>query len=329
MPTKSKRSRKPSKRSSSRRAPKVGEQHQLNLEPESPTILDIESEQRVRWGFHMGVCCLVGTGLLALGRVTWREAFDENPKFALKEVVVHTKGDLTPQRIVKAAGLTDGQNVLNVDLQGVRDRISRLPEVRSASLARDFDGKLMIEVEQREPVAWIECASQKLVPMKEGTGCLVDRRGVALPCEVLRDAYRALPVIHVETLDKVLPGETVDSADMRAALKLLGLMSKQSVQRAETIKITRIDMPNSFTLMTKFADGAEVSFGPDGLAQQLVRYMRIREEEEKRGWQIATMNLLAEDNIPVTFKNVASVPSDAPRRLAGGRAGDRTVAKRN
>lgn len=277
----------------------------------------------------MGVCCLVGTGLLALGRVTWREAFDKNPKFALKEVVVHTKGDLTPQKIVRAAGLTDGQNVLSVDLQGVKERISRLPEVRSASLTRGFDGKLTIEVEQREPVAWIECDRQKLVPMKEGTGCLVDRRGVALPCEVLRDTYRGLPAIHVETLDKVVPGQAVDSAEMRAALKLLALMSKQRADKAETTTITRIDIPNSFSLMTKFADGAEVAFGPDGLAQQLSRYARIRKEEEKRGWQIATMNLLAEDNIPVTFKNVASVPSDAPRRLTGGRAGDRTVAKRN
>lgn len=287
----------------------------------------IQSEERVRWGFHMGVCVLVVFSLVALLRATVREALDKNPRFSLKEVVVHTKGALTPQRIVRESGLTDGQNLMAIDLREVRDRIEKLPQVKSAGILRGFDGKLTIDVEQRQPVAWLESKRLKLSPVQTEGGCLVDRYGVVVPCDVLIKDYLTLPVIRDEGVEKVTPGAALKSAQVNAALRLIAEMKKREGGKKD--KILRIEVQKTFALLAKFADGAEVTFGIDGVREQIARYSRIRQEEGSRGWQIGTMNLLVEDNIPVTFKNVASVPADGGTRSSTTHGRDRSVARRN
>ena len=287
----------------------MAEQHRLDLEPESPVTREIRSQERVRWGFHVAVCVLVVVALFALGRATVREAFEKNPRFSLKEVVVSTEGVLTPQKIVKTAGLTDGQNLLSINLREMRERIEQLPQVRSGAIERDYEGKLKIAVEQRRPVAWLESKKLKLQPMKNDGGMLVDKDGVAVPCEVLLKQHLGLPVIRIERVEGITPGKAVDSPQLKAALKLIGEMKHRSSGPKEQVE--RVEILNEYALQTRFADGVDVTFGMDGLHEQLLRYARIRHEAQARRWQIATLNLLVEDNIPVTFKNVAAATEDA------------------
>lgn len=327
MPRKPKRFREDSNRSSSNRATKGGEQHRLDLEPESPATREIRSQERVRWGFHVAVCVLVLFGLIALGRATVREAFEKNPRFSLREVVVNTRGSLTPQKIVKTAGLTDGQNLLAINLREIRQRIEQLPEVRAGTIERDYGGKLTIAVEQRRPVAWLESEKLKLQPMRSGGGMLLDKDGVAIPCDVLVKEHVGLPVIRNEEIGVVVPGGKIESPQLAAALKLIAEMKCRSTGPKQQIR--RIEVLNAYALQTRFEDGVDVTFGMDGLDEQLTRYRRIRSEAQKRGWQIATLNLLAEENIPVTFKNVAVVTDATPADKNQGRAAIRGNSGRN
>lgn len=327
MPRKPKHSRKDSNRSSSIRATKGGEQHRLDLEPESPATRQIRSQERVRWGFHVAICVLVLFGLIALGRATVREAFEKNPRFSLREVVVNTRGPLTPQKIVKTAGLTDGQNLLSINLREVRERIEELPEVRSGAIQRDYEGKLTIAVEQRHPVAWLECQKLKLQPMKNDGGMLVDNECVAVPCDVLVKEHIGLPVIRIEGLDSMTPGLKIESPQVTSALRLIAEMKRRSTGPKQQIR--RIDILSPYALQTKFEDGVSVTFGMDGLEDQLVRYRRIRSEATDRGWQIATLNLLVADNIPVTFKNGAALTDATPAEKTHARAGVRGSSRRN
>lgn len=327
MPRESKRSRKDSNRSSRKRAAKDAEQHRLDLEPESPVTREIRSQERVRWGFHLAVCLLVIVGLFALGRATVREAFEKNPRFSLKEVVVNTSGALTPQKIVKTAGLTDGQNLLSINLREVRERIEQLPQVRSGAIERDYGGKLTIAVEQRRPVAWLQNDKLKLQPMRSTGGALVDKDGVAIPCDVLVKDHMGLPVIRIETIDAVKPGEKIQSPQLDAALRLIAEMKRRSTGPKQ--QIARIEITNPYALQTRFADGVEVTFGMDGLVEQIARYTRIRKEAQERKWEIATLNLLVEDNIPITFKNVAAVTDEAPEDSPPDRSASRSSTRRN
>lgn len=330
MPRKPKRSFKSSKRASLRGSKNAdAQQHWLNLEPESPVTREIESVKRVRWGFHIAAGLLVFLGLLALVRAAVKEAFEKDPRFVLKEVVVDTKGVLTEQKIVRVSGLVEGQNLMAVDLRDVMQRIEKLPQVHSARIERDFDGKLIIEVEQRQPVAWLESRKLKLAPRQTANSFLIDRFGVPVPCDVLLKEHLTLPVIRDEGLDTVSQGVAIRSVQMAAALKMVAELGRRVTEGKDGDRLVSVEVKSPFAMTACFSDGAEVIFGVDGIREQLARYARIRGEEKARGWQIATLNLLVEDNIPVTFRNVASVPADGGRRNTTPRARDRSVARRN
>lgn len=301
------------------------EQHRIDFEPESPKVRELRAKARVRWGFHAAVFVLVLTGLLALGRATMREALVRNPRFSLRQVLVNTEGALTAQKIVRQTGLTEGQNLLTINLREVRARIEQLPQVRQATIARDYDGKLVIDVQQRQPVAWIECHKQRMIPAKNGCAWLTDAEGAAIPCEVIAAEYRKLPVIHMEDLKPIEAGQPVDPRCLpfHSALKLLAEFSRRFGDEDE---IAAIEIPNAYALVTRLRDGEEVTFGIDDLEAQLGRYERIRQVAHQRNWQIATLNLLAQNNIPVTFKNLAAAPvaSSVTPSAAGMIAGSRS-----
>ena len=309
MPRNPKRSRSHNNHPPRGKAKDGRQQHHLDLEPESPVTREIAKQERVRWGFHAAVVLLVVCGLFALGRATVREAFVKNPRFSLRQVVVNTNGSLTAQKIVRATGLTEGENLLAIDLPQIRERIERLPEVRAATVTRDYEGTLSIQVQQRHPVAWIECAKQKLLPMKSGQGWLLDEEGVLIPCEVLVKAYLRLPVIRTERLTEVAAGTRVNNVEVSAALQLLAAMERQLDDDREEIAV--IEIPNAYSLVTKFHDSSAVTFGVDDLDDQLVRHTLIRRQARQQGWQIATLNLLARDNMPVTFRDGAPVAAAA------------------
>ena len=50
------------------------------------------------------------------------------------------------------------------------------------------------------------------------------------------------------------------------------------------------------------ADKSHIIFGTDDLEEQLTRLDRIWLESRHRGWQIDTLNLLVQKNMPVTFR---------------------------
>ncbi len=284
--------------------------HIINYEPDSPTIRAMEAKKRVRWGFHIGACVLVLILLAAIGRATIREAFVKNPRFNLRQVRVTTQGPLSPQKIVKETGLTEGQNLLTINLREVRERIERLPEVRAATIAKDFEGRLNIEVSQRHPVAWIECRKQGIIPLKSGAAWLTDAEGVAIPCEADPAEYEKLPVIRAEALPVVQAGARIEHTQFNAALKLLAQRASRHDEDEEEIR--SIDLPNPYALVARMGDGALITFGMDDLGAQLARFDRVKHEARQRNWDIATLNLIARNNIPVTFRNHSSLPVASP-----------------
>lgn len=316
---------KHSKKSNSHRSRPSGdgsEKHRIDLKPDSPAIRQIEHRQRVRWGFHAAVCLLVVFALVALVRATIREAFVNNPRFSLRHVMVNTDGSLTPQKIVKQTGLTEGQNLLTINLSEVRERIEQLPQVRLASIAKDLQGGLRIDVIQRHPVAWIECGKLQIARKGDGTGWLADAEGVAVPCESEVRDYRGLPVIRCDELPQVVAGARVQSQSFAAALRLLAEIERRFDD--DQLDLKRIDLANRYALTANFSDGMAVTFGIDDLGEQLARWDHIKREARQRGWKIATLNLLAGSNIPVTFRGGSPSPVAATE---SGRETGRTTRR--
>ena len=311
-------SKKPAKRPSRKR--KGPGNHVIDYTPESPAIREYEAEERRRRGFRTAMWLIAAMIIVGVCWVTWHEALEKNPQFMLKAVEVNTQGTLTRQQIVAATGLTEATNLLTMNLREVRAKIERLPQVKSAVIHRDYHGKLTLDVKQRLPVAWIECPKHKLLGPLTGKGCLIDAEGALVPCDVITREYLAMPRIQFPALSKAIPGKPSLDFQVHAALRLMEKL--QSRQQEGQPALELIEIPNPWSLVAQFKGDAKVTFGVDDMDPQLARFDRVRHEARTRKWRIATLNLLASSNTPVTFHetpditglNLADTASTQPAR---------------
>lgn len=291
------------KRSSSKRKG-VGT-HVIDYEPESPVIREHEAVERRRRGFQTAMWLIAAMIVIGLGWVTWHEALEKNDQFLLKAVEVHTAGTLTREQIVAATGLTTATNVLTMNLRDVRTKIEQLPQVKSAVIQRDYHGKLTLDVVQRIPVAWIECAKHKLMEPLSGKGCLIDAEGAPVPCDVITKEYLSMPRIQFPALSEAILGKPVPDFQLHAALRLMEKLQK----RAENggTKLERIEIPNAWSLVANYSGEAKITFGVDELDSQLARFDRFMHEAAQRKWRVATLSLLSRVNTPATFHETPDV----------------------
>lgn len=298
--------------------------HDVDLKADSPKIREMEKSAAKRRGFKAGVIIIIVICLLALLKITVREAFLQNPQFALRQIAVKTEGSLTAQKIVRATALTEGTNLLTINLRDVRARLERLPQIRSIKMERDYAGLLTLEIVQRQPVAWLECSKLGMITGKKGAAYLVDSEGVAFPCDGDPHDYQLLPLIRYEGLAQNAPGVATQDLPLTAALSLLEQLQKRFEQGTEEVRLIDIQTPYSMTAL--FADKSQITFGVDDLETQLVRLDRVRQEAQRRQWQIESLNLLVRQNVPVTFRSapdlaglqeltvpIATIPRGTPR----------------
>lgn len=303
MPAAKKGSKKPAKRSAPRR--KGANTHVIDYEPDSPVIREHEAEERRRRGFRTAMWLIAAMIVFGLGWVTWHEALEKNPQFLLKGVIVNTEGTLTKQQLVAATGLTEDTNVLTMNLRDVRDRIERLPQVKSAVIRRDYHGQLTLDVVQRMPVAWIECPRLKLMEPLSGKGCLMDAEGAPIPCEVMTKEYLAMPRIKFAGLSNATPGIPAKDFQVHAALELMQELQKRDEDGKSALEL--IEIPNAWSLVAHFNGDTKITFGVDDLEPQLARFDRFLHAAKERQWRVATLNLLSRVNIPVTFHDTPNI----------------------
>lgn len=307
-PDKNAESAKKAKRANAfrrKRKPAEGELYRqpLDLDPSTPKIRAEEEEEARRRGFRRAVTVVVLLLLTALGYVAVKETVWANPSFSLRHVYVHTSGMLTPTEIAHATGLTEGTNLLTADLGAVRARLMNLPAVKGVSVQRDFAGRMDVSVQQRQPIAWVRCERLGWIPKKSGAGLLVDAEGAAIPCVHMLDAYESLPEIHDNTLEQVVPGATLKGEQFTAALGLLRRLSEKQSLGGDPVRTVAVK--NACALEAVLGSGLKATFAWDDLDTELKRFDLIVAEAQRRKWHLLTVNLMAEHNLPITFRPVA------------------------
>lgn len=307
MPSPKKGSKSPARRPS--RSRKDAVPHVIDYEPESPVIRQQEAEMARRKGYRNALWLIVAIVVVALGKLAWEEAFEKNSRFLLKALDVQTSGPLSVPKLVSATALTLDTNLLTLSLNDVRSRLERLPQVKNVRIQRDYNGSLTIEVKQRLPVAWLECAKQKFYAPLSGTGCLIDAEGVPMPCEVVTKEYLALPVICFDAVSKIEHGKKLTDPLLHTALELAKELNSRAQAPAEIAR--RLVITNSWSIEAHYATAESepkvITFGVDDVEMQLERYDRLMKEVRARQWKIATLHFIPEGNTPATFHGTPDV----------------------
>jgi hypothetical protein len=235
--------------------------------------------------------------------------FFENPDYQLSQIEIQTDGTLQRDQILRTTDLREGANIFSVNLGRVRDQLQQLPQVDEVQVIRKLPGEIEIRIVERKPIAWITSDKQIADPFASDVAFLVDARGVLMKEKKLLPEYLGLPLITGCTSESLEPGKIVGSFEAKAALELLRLSTASFMQTR--FQIREIDVSKGYCLVVSDKNHTRVTFGFDNLEGQLQRLEQflVYADDSKR--DLATVNLLVQRNIPVTFgRNAVDVIND-------------------
>ena len=245
--------------------------------------------------------------LALLGLISWggykgvKHVFIDNDKYVLQEIKLETNGHLDHARVVKVAGIDIDASIFALDVNDVKDKLTSLPEVIDCDIQRRLPGTLRINITERVPVVWIECAKLNL-PGRSPHGVLADKDGITFPCEGSHwDTARDLPVIVIPEADihAFELGTVMDHPDAIRALSLVQLFHDR--------KVTSEWLPERIILRTNYSmeaicnNGTHALFGMYEHDRQMSDFLKIGEHTRKTQRTIRHVNLIPTKNIPVKF----------------------------
>jgi cell division protein FtsQ len=264
----------------------------------------------------LGVCAGVYLGL----REGARRFFFENPDYRLSRIEVQTDGTLQREQILKMTDLQEGENIFRVSLGGVHEAIQQLPQVDEVQVTRKLPAEIDIKITERKPVAWITAEKQITDPFASEGAFLVDARGVLMKEKKLLPEYLGLPLITGCTSEALEAGKIVDSFEAKAALDLLRLSTRSFMQTR--FQIREIDVSKGYCLLVTDKNHTRVTFGFDNIEAQLERLEQFLVWGDDAKRELATINLVVQRNIPVTFTKTAVTvinetidPDESPKIL--------------
>ena len=278
-------------------------QHLLDVKVRSRTATQQRNRRALvavsRVIFALGLCA----GLYFGAREGGRRLFFENPDYQLRTIEVETDGNLPREQILSTTALREGENIFAVNLGRVRERLQQLPQVDDVQVVRKLPGEVDIKITERKPVAWITGDKELNDPFVSDAAFLVDGRGVLMKEKKLLPAYLGLPLILGCASESLEAGKTVESPESKAALELLRLSTRSFMQTR--FQIREIDLSKGYCLLVTDKNHTRVTFGFDNLETQLQRLEQflVFADDSKR--ELATVNLLVQRNIPVTFAKPA------------------------
>jgi len=237
----------------------------------------------------------------------------ENPDFAIQSIEVQTDGVIPAETIRSWSGVRLGQNLIGLDLAGVKRNLELVSVLDSVSVERILPQTLKIRVAERTPVAQID------VPHLDLSGGLVfsvfelDARGDVLQpvdarlCTVPASQLDyTLPSILWTNLAQLQPGHRLFSPQLQGALQLIAAFRHSPMYGLADLRQLDVSAPGVIQAAT--AQGCQITFGLEEQDRQLRRWRQIYDWGFQQRKTIATLDLALENDIPVNWVLANATP---------------------
>lgn len=236
---------------------------------------------------------------LATGVVLGFRRSHDNPDFMLRDLRISTNGKLSHYDISQAAEIPSEAHLLDLDLEGMDQRLQRLPQVKKAKFRRVFPHTLEIEVDERIPIAWISVPGSKDIPApRQGGGYFVDSEAVIMTCKALHREYERLPLIYLERdqlSDDMNPSDVVSSTEFKDALDLLRFWPRYVTDPEYAIK--DIDIRRVCLFDVSCHSDLKVRMTSDQLPGQLRKMSDVLRHGEITQRRFAELDLTGKHNV--------------------------------
>jgi len=275
------------------------QQHLLDVKVRSRRVAQHRARRALAVLSRVVLLAALCAAIYAGTREAARRLFFENPDYTLKTIELQTDGTLQREQILKAADVREGENIFRINLARAHDLIQQLPQTDEVEIVRKLPSEIDIRVVERKPVAWITSEKEISDPFASDSAFLVDARGVLMKEKKLLPEYLGLPVILGCSSESLEVGKIVESPEAKTALELLRLSAGSFLQMR--FQIREIDVSESYRLLVTDKNHSRVTFGYKDLETQLRRLEQFLIYCDDSKQELATLNLLVQRNIPVTF----------------------------
>ncbi len=189
------------------------------------------------------------------------------PTFALKRITFEGAVRATPAELLKLSGLATGQNLFELDSQGVARAMSSHPWVREATLVRHLPSSLVVHVEEHVPAAMVAL----------GDLYLVDAEGEPFKKVQSHDAVE-LPLVTGVDRDGYVARPRETQARLKGALERVAEYARLN----DGVALSEVRLEDvGVTLVT--AAGQELVLGEGAADVKLARLSKVRAELVRRG----------------------------------------------
>jgi cell division protein FtsQ len=187
--------------------------------------------------------------------LAWADQF-----FEIKVVEITRTERISRDDVLAMLDLEPGRGLLLIDLVQAQRSLETHPWIRRAMVRRVFPDTLVVELDEREPVA----------VLRTGTGgreFLLDREGTLIS-EGVPAADEGLPILTgVDYADAILgTGNTV--ARVRSGIALAGLLDRSGVGRTE------VDLRRPGDMVAYYS-GLRLRFGEGDFGDKVDRYRQV------------------------------------------------------
>ena len=226
---------------------------------------------------------LLVAGLAAAGAMGTRWVLTA-PQFAVSEIEVRGGSRLSREEIVRASGITRGQNIFRIDPAEVRMGVESLAAVRRADVIRAWPNRVTVVVEERRPFTLVHAGRLHWID-EEGVAIAPERRAVAVE----------LPVISGLTDDELVAASRAPSPRVAAGLSLIRMLLRTGSPLTSQISEVDVSRPDGPVLYT--VDGVEVRLGKEEWDARIPRLIGVLAQLASSGEAVSAIDLRFRDQV--------------------------------
>jgi cell division septal protein FtsQ len=293
------------------------QQHLLDVKVRSRSAVQHRNRKLLVAFSKIALVIALAAGIYVGALAAAKRFFIDNPDYKLTNIEVQTDGTLQREQILNVVNLREGENIFRVNLARVHQNLQDLPQVDEVEVVRKLPSEIDIRIVERKPIAWITTEKEIADPFASDAAFLVDARGVLMKEKKLLPEHLGLPLI-LGAGESLEAGKTVESPEAKASLELLRLSASSFMQTR--FQIREIDLSKGYCLVVTDKNHSKVTFSFDDLDLQLRRLEQFLIYSDDAHRELATVNLLVQRNIPVTFQkssteiiNDTIQPEESPR----------------
>lgn len=134
----------------------------------------------------------------------------QSPFFNVRKIEIVGRNEITQQELVQRSGISLGANIFKLDLKVGEEKIKLLPEVKSVKLTRKFPSTIVIDVMERQAVAFL--------PVDNGF-VEVDNEGKCIRQGKIEDKH--VPIITGININEIKPGQRIDNPRVELAIQVI------------------------------------------------------------------------------------------------------------